>query len=299
MELLYQEKNILGEISLSKAVYTESLGGSFDDLKLIISDSEKLWSHWKPEKGHQVQFKGIQDSGKMYVDSIKMSRGQITLKALPIDNRNKSIKKASYESINIRNLALRIAESLGLNLKTFEVPDYIYRRVDCSSTGIKELSEIALNEGLQVKVHQGNLILYSNQYLEAQNISEVIQMTDFPEFEYDDSSMGDYDGLIVRYGHYYGSAGNLQGRVKEIELLVENDDMARRYAMNLLKYENGRSTIMCIYGEISKGLYPGMLVELIGYGLPDGKYLIEKRISDLVIGQSKIQMRRIHGWNNR
>ena len=70
MRLIYEGTDITKDVEINKAMIVDTSGGEADSLEIRFSDTQRLWSKWRPEKNHRIELnKQGFSSGEMYIDA--------------------------------------------------------------------------------------------------------------------------------------------------------------------------------------------------------------------------------------
>ena len=100
LDILYNSINITSSVDPLKVTLIDNSGGVPDGIDCIFSDTNGLWSQWKPKKNDTLEVK--QDgysSGLMYIDEIIQNAGTFELKSLSIPQSSKTAKNQVWENI--------------------------------------------------------------------------------------------------------------------------------------------------------------------------------------------------------
>lgn len=298
MQLIYEGKDITGDIEIRGADLTDNAGGELDSLDLTIDDSRGFWSQWKPEKNHTVQVKesGF-DTGIMYIDEIVQQRGMILLRALPIKQEAKTGNVKAWDNVTFLELAREIAGKVGLSLETYGVQDQFYSRVDQhGESDLQFLAWRCLLEGYALKVTNGKLVIFSQPYMESQAAARVIKPEDVDgDFVYKQKSTQIYGACKITYQdiQYEFKDPNVYGpTLKCFDIAVGNVGEAERFTKGLLRAKNCMEKTFTCKLRFDAGIAAGNAVELSGFGLADGKYFAYQVIHRFVEGKTALKLRK-------
>ncbi|PNT91293.1 phage late control D family protein [Clostridium thermosuccinogenes] len=298
MQLIYNGKDITAAVDVNKADIIDTAGGRADSLELCMSDTEGIWSSWKPQKNDTV--KVIQDgfsSGLMYVDELEQQRGFYIIRALSIPQESKTHRTKSWEEVRFLEFAGEIAARYGFTLQTYGVENYLYSRLDQNDQADFEfLAFRCMLEGYALKITDKKVVIYDERYMESQEAVKTVYLLDFDgNFKFKNKSNGIYGACRVVYGSIKSEykASGIYGPVLDIpNIALSSQAEADRYAKNILRYHNkyeqtGKCTI-----QLDTGLAAGNSIQITGVGMADGKQFCEQVIHKLVEGKTVLNLRR-------
>lgn len=282
MKVIYNGVDIADKITLISASYIDRFLHKHDDLQVVFLDEFRKWPNWGPKTGDSIKLvNDFNDSGLMYVDSVIHSNGVLKLKAIPVKDTAKTVRKRTFEKITLIALGSKLAGEIGLNIKTYNVPSVTYDWIDQPAlNNLEFLSLICKAEGLSLKVFDGNLIIASYEYIESLPTTIEIDRDSYPNYELKESGpkIGGYDlisnGIKVTYRMCEGAI-----------LLVDNLPFSdattgQRFAKNLTEYDNRNRRRFTVSGQIEKA-YAGKSIKTTSYGgLSD--FVVDEVISDLI-----------------
>ena len=298
MQLIYEGKDITGDVDIRQADLIDNAGGKLDSLDLTLDDSKGYWSQWKPEKNHTLQVKDSGfNSGVMYVDEIVQQRGEVTLRALPIKQEAKTPNTKAYEKVQFLEIARIIASKYNLSLQTYGVTDYMYSRVDQSDQADLEFLALrCLMESCSLKISGGKLIIYGQPYMENQAPYREITINDIDgDFVYLDKSTEIFGACRVTSNGIEGefSAPDVYGpALKYFDLAVGSIGEANRFATGLLRAKNCTEKTFSCQLRFDPGIAAGNTVQLSSFGLADGKYFAHQVIHRFIEGKTSLRLRK-------
>ncbi len=293
----YNGVNITDRVDLLQADFDDVAGGSLDRVTVTAADPQKLWSQWKPKKDDTLRIArdGI-DSGIHYIDDIELSRGRITLRALPVKQSAKTPENRAWENITLLQLAGETAKRLGLALTVHGAPNPSYQRLDqIQSSDLAFLTERCALESTAVKVHGGQLILIGEPAMEQSGLAVLVNLGDVDgDPSYRDKTTGLKGGCRISYQGIIGeAAAPISGPWLIVEHLpVFSAGEALRFSKGLLRQEN---KLGCTAGIVLRkigGITAGTRAELKGFGLPDGAWFTHRAVHQMVQQHTALTLRR-------
>lgn len=297
MQLIYEGKDITSYANVRRADLTDNADGELDSLDLILDDSKGYWSRWRPEKNHAVQVKDSGfNTGIMYIDEIGQQRGAIILRGLPVKQEAKTEYIRAWDKIRFLELAREVAGRYQLQLEAYGVQEQLYSRVDQCGADLQFLAWRCALEGYALKVTGGKLVIFSQSYMESQAAARTIKPCDIDgDFVYKDKSTQIYSACRITYQGIQGefiAPGVYGPTLKYFDLAVGSIGEAQRFARGLLRAKNCMEKTFACTLRYDAGIAAGNTVELSGFGLADGKYLVHQVIHKFVIGKTSVKLRR-------
>lgn len=300
MQLIYEGKDITSAVEIVKAEITDNAGGIADNIELVFSDTEGLWSRWKPRKNHILEVK--QDgfsSGRMYIDTLEQHRGRFLLKALSIPQAAKTQRTKTWENIRFLALATEMAGRYGFKLKTYGVQNWLYQQVDqVEQKDFEFLAYQSLLEGYTLKLTDQTVIIYDKAYLQSQPVQRIIYKENLlGEYCFKQISTGIYRSCHMKWNSSdgmvqaeYMPSDSPEGPILKMNLPAGSQGEALRNARGLLLQANRKESTGSVQLKLDTGLAAGSILEVSGIGLADGKYFIEQAIHRLTEGRTLLHM---------
>lgn len=299
MNFIYEGKDITNYIDIKKADIIENSGIMFDNLLAYVNNSANEWSQWKPKKNDRLEFKNNGfTSGNMYIDEIEQQRALITLKALPIKQKDKQTNTKIWEEIRLIELLNEFASKHGLTLKTYNLENYKYFKVNqINLTDFSFLYSRCALEGYILKISNGEMIVYNEKYTESQSSGVSIDASEVDgDFIYKDKSDEIYGRCNIISGNinYTFTAPKTYGPTLNIRGILVNDlAEAERFSRNLLRNKNKFEKILRLSIKLNTCITAGNTVEIKNFGLPDGNYYIYQAIHKLTENTTKLKLRKV------
>lgn len=301
MKLYYENEDITNGVDILLATIEDNAGEVADSMDISISDVDKNWRSWNVELESLVELAdGEFSSGKMYIDSVFISRGKCTLKAIPIKRYQKDMQTKVYENISLLNLAKGIAISLNLTLETYGVTDYIYERLDqYNKTSIKLLIDRCMLEGYRLKITNNKLVIYSEELFEKISPSVVVSEEDFiGNYDFSKRSSKSYGSCIISYfgnkGLVTGSYKINEGAILRPSIRVSSIQEAERYSKNILRASNKNKVTSMFNIGLNLNLAGGSTILISDVGSFSGKYFIEQAKHNFTKKITTISARRVN-----
>jgi len=298
MQLIYEGKDITGDVEIRKADLIDNATGEFDSIELSFNDPKGLWSQWKPEKNHTIQVKesGF-DSGVMYADELGQQRGLISIKALPVKQDAKTNNIKSWDNVRLLGLAQEIATKHGLTLQTYGVKDQLYTRVDqYEQTDLEFLFKRCLLESCALKVSDGKLIVYDENYMETQTAVKTFNPDDMDgDFLFKNKSNQIFGVCKVSHKdiQYEFKAPNTYGpTLKSFDIVLGSLGEAERFSKGLLRSKNKLENTFSGVIRLDLGIASGNVLSMNNFGLADGNYFSYQVIHRLVQKRTSLRLRK-------
>jgi len=298
MRLIYEGKEITNNVDINNAVIIDAAGGQADSLEIRFSDTQKLWSSWRPEKNQRIELSrdGFK-SGIMYVDSWEQVPGYFILQALSVPQEAKTAYYRSWEDVQFLELVQEIAGRYKLDLHTQGIQNYLYKRVEQKNqTDIQFLSGRCKLEGYALKITNNTLVIFNESAMEKEPPAAVLDSGDFDgEYQFWDNSIGVFSACQIIYGSVKAETKDmtLYGPVRKItDIPVSSIGEAQRFSAGILRSLNKSHAGGSCRIRFNPGIAAGNMIEIQNIGLADGKYYCEKVVHNLVAERTKLYLRR-------
>ena len=308
IKIIYEGVNITQDLApfLISFTFNDNSGDKSDDINITLQDRDLHWlNDWMPSKGDTINASIITHDfigenvtlelpcGTFQVDEIsyKAPPHTIDIKATSTAVKGNSIRERhnkAWENIKLKSIASDIAESNNLEL-FYDVDDdyYIERREQIERSDLDFIKTLCANYDLSVKVSDNKLIIFSEEkYHDKDSVLTIKNGSDYViNYSFSSKSSQVYNKAHVRYHHAVKDElfdieeddDSVEGseRTLEINERVENESEARTLAKKRLSEANSREITgsVTLLGNVK--LLAGVNVTLEGFGMFDGKYLIE------------------------
>ena len=316
--------------SLLSFEYTDQASGKSDEVQLELHDRDEQWINgWLPLKGSVVVASLtalnwaktgrnlLLNCGSFKCDEPAEYSGppnKVRIKAVSAaltDELRETKRTKGWENFSLQGVATEIATSHGLKLY-YDAPSHQFKRQDQRrETDLAFLERLGTDRGVNLKVHNGLLILFNALAADARPTSFTISRRDFKgkfenqivaadysfkissadagynqsEVKYHDSSTRELRSATFKVPSQPEvlSTNKSAGKTLTIDSRVESEADAQTLAQSRLRKANqgeltGSVTIM---GH--PGLVAGMTIQMADFGIFSGKYFVEKvthRVSD-------------------
>jgi len=305
--------DISGDINkyLVSLAYTDHEEDKTDDINITLADWEGVWiQDWLSGddgvKGAEISAVIIQknfdsdgkdrvlDCGTFEIDALDTSGppAQVTIKgtSLPHSSKIRTEKKTkAWENIKLSALANEIAGNSGMECMFLSSFDPVYtRKEQIQTSDIVFLKELCKNAGVSLKATSNMIVLFDGRDYEAK---ETVR----------DIKRGEADIMTYRFGTgtndvkysrchviytdpqtkntieytYTPRDADPDGQTLEINEKVNTREEAKQLAMKRLRQKNKAEyqAEFTLVGDVR--LVAGVTANVIGWGMFDGKYIIE------------------------
>lgn len=298
---------------ISSINYSDNLGIT-DDITITCDDREKNWlNECFPKYGDKLELEiGVRDwrkdgdtrsiyLGCFDVDSVTTGQTvKITGVSVPLEYGSRKEKKyKTYENVILSAICKDIADKCGLKLLYDVEYDPFYDKIEQSNkTDIDFLETICRDEGLCVKITNGQLVIFDEAKYDKQDAAFIIRknftsperedndIIGIPTFKYNVSGLYEaceityYDSAndITKTGYFKNpnASENLTSvlRLKEnFNEKKDSFDLDRKARLKLREQNKNEWTIsMKVVGDIIYSTGINVMIE--GWGAFDGKYAI-------------------------
>lgn len=304
MKLIYEGVDIANSVDIMHAVICDNAGGKADDLEIIFSDKDNNWRNWEPKKGDKISISENEfTSGIMYVDEVLLHSGKFKIKAKSIPLKSKTPKVRVWEEINFKNLAEDMTKEVGLTLETYNIKDYLYRRIDqVNLNNIEFLNQRCLLEGYALKITDNKAVIYDESVFEKQNsVIDIYEDMLYSNYEFKSSSTNLYSSGSLSYlgvnnnpvNYTYTPKRVISGPDMKINIKADSLAEAERYTKNLLKNANKYETTGSFSMDLNTNLAATNIVNLKDLGSFSGKYFIDSIRHNLIKNISSTFARKV------
>jgi uncharacterized protein len=304
MQIIYNGTDITSSVHPTKALVTDRSGGKPDSISLQFSDTEGIWSKWKPAKGDTLQVKdsGL-DSGLMFIDEISQVAGKFGLAALSIPQESKTARSQGWEAVRFMEFATQIGSRYGFAVKTYGVTNHLYERVDqIEEPDFSFLATRCSFEGYALKINDRSIVIYDEAAQEKTapdpHLAVIQQSGINGNFEFVNKSVDIYGKCIVRgqtMGEYIEgefAAADIAGPTLVKRLYVSNKAEANRWAKGSLRGSNKYMITGALSIDLNTNYAAGTTVQVSETGMFDGVYFIDSLVHDLINNRTRLKMRK-------
>lgn len=301
MQIIYKGKDIYPDISIKACEHDMHAESQADSLVLRFNDTSHQWDGWSVEQESTIEvIEGAARTGKMFIYDVTPQNGTYTLKAFSIPPTSKNRTSKSWQKVYFRQLCKEIAERHGLDYEEHGVKDQLYSYVVQNNLpDFVFLEQRCKLEGCSFLVFDGKLVVYNEAELEDTSPQMLLELNTDANFTYSDNTAKSYkEAEIVngtRVGHYKAETES-GSRVlhKNINIPMNSEAEANRFAKNLLRLENKNQQTGTIIWDIQRELAPGSMLQLKTYGVKswDGYAFISRLRHDYLALKSKIFIRK-------
>lgn len=294
---------------LLSLTYTDNEEDKTDDLQISLDDREGIWlTDWlsASEKGTQISAVIIQknwesegaerilDCGIFEIDSLDGSgppaAASIKATSLPFSSAVRTATQTkAWENIKLSAIAGEIAKKHSMECMFESSYDPLYtRREQVQISDIVFLQGLCKEAGISLKVSANIIILFDEADYEEKaavreirrGVSDVVSYrfgTSTNDTQYANCHVSYTDpetGQTIEYT-YTPREADPEGQTLKINERVKTREEARQLAMKRLRQKNKSEfqAEFTLVGDTS--LVAGVNVEVIGWGMFDGKYIIE------------------------
>lgn len=304
MSIHYNGVDITSSVHPIVLHLTDNAGGLPDSMTAAFSDTEGLWSNWKPEKNQTLQVKqnGF-DTGQMYIDQLRQGAGMFELKALSIPQTSKTSRSQGWENVRLFEIATQIAARYGFDFQPYNVTNHLYARVDQQEEpDFSFLAYRCMFEGYALKINNRSLVLYDEAKEEQKPVDpqlSIIRQRDINgKFEFIDKSTDIFQKCVVRsqtLGGYmegeYEAAG-IFGPTLKRTAYATNQAEADRWAKGILRSFNKHMVTGNLAINLNTNYAAGTNVSVQDTGMFDGKYFIHRLTHDLLNNRTQLTLRK-------
>ena len=312
---------------LLQMTYTDHEEDKTDDLQISLDDREGIWlTNWLDNengtKGAEISAVIIQknwnsdgvdrvlDCGVFNIDSVDGSgppcAASIKATSLPFTAAARTATHTkAWENIKLSAIAEEIAGKNGMTLMFESSFDPMYdRREQVEISDIVFLQGLCHDAGISLKATSGFIVLFDAADYEQKPAITTIErgVSDVKSFrlgtgtndtQYARCRVSYTDPITGKtYEHTYKPRNSdPEGQTLEINEKVKGKEEARQLAMKRLRQKNKNEfqAEFTLVGDVR--LVAGVTVEVIGWGMFDGKYIIETATHSVTASGYTLQLK--------
>ena len=301
IRVFYKSKEITDGVSMLNCYHDMYAEGRTDTLNVVFDDSEHVWDSWGVKTDDEVRVEyGAIKTGKMFVYKARPKNGRFEIIATSAPASFRDRKNKAWQKVKLKAIGQEIARNHGLSFKSFGVEDRMYDYLlQENESDAKFLTNRCALEGCAFLVYDGELIMYSEKYMEDQGAKGEPVLADADtDYDYDDKSGFLYGSCTIEQGSYKGVYEAQNGANKvyipDLNFTVTSKTEADRYAMNMLRNANKYAVTGYLYQEVLTGYAAGSMMQIENERAPswNGEYFLTHVRNDYKAGKSKIFFRK-------
>jgi phage protein D len=303
MNIIYNGTDITGSVQPITLQITDNAGGKPDSLTISFSDTDGIWSKWKPAKNDTIQvLENGFDTGIMFIDQLSQSAGVFGVMALSIPQTSKTARSQGWEKVRLLEIATEIAARCGFALQTYGITNHLYERIDQQETAdFAFLADLCMLEGYALKINNRSLVLYDEHAQEQESIIPSLSIIGDGSingsFGFTNKSTDIYQKCIIRSngesyieGEY--TAIDVLGPTIKRDIYATNQAGANRWAKGILRSFNKHMVTGSFSINLNTNYAAGTNINVENIGMFDGKYFIHKLIHDLINNKTALTLRK-------
>jgi hypothetical protein len=315
--------------------YNDGYSGQADDITIQLDDRERNWiKNWVPVTGGEIKAEIVTWHWDQQGEKKKLPCGMFYLKsftyggppdvvtmeasALPGEgNTSKQEKRSkSWENVKLKTIASEIASRAKLKLVYESSSNPSYERLDqTEQTDFEFLIQLALKEGVTLKVSGASLVLFDEERYESADAAFDLELgvDNIISYSFEtNSESAAYGACEVVYTApktAKSAAKTIKGSYKlpnvtglpvlRVNEQVDSVAEANRVAKNRLREQNKKAGKARLTLEGDTRIAAGQTLNIRGFGYFDGKYIIENATHQISAGAAyttEIQIRKVLGW---
>lgn len=295
MELYINDFSVDGRLPIVRASACDNAGGMLDTLTITADSTADGFYTMNPRRGDTIRLiEGSFNSGKMYVDEPRQQRGRHITKALcaPVDA--KMPRNQSWQDVDLLGILEEVAARYNMELKTFGIENYRYRRVRQEwQTDFEFLAFRCMLESYSFKVHDDTLIVYNEAELEAQEAQREFELKG--EYELVQPGMHYFDAVQLSTTSLAAEArqGSGQRVLARSDIPFYSIGEGERFCNGLMRAENKKRKRLTYSDSVNAGVAAGSVVRVYGEGEAADKYVVDAAYYDFTKGAVRLYERAV------
>jgi len=296
LRVVFNGVDITAEITplVLRLEYTDHSGGADDELEIELINDGRWWGSWYPEKGTSVEA-WIGYEGEPLLSCGKFEAEELSFEGPPdrfvlrgisssIRRQMRTKKTRAWENATLSRIVRDIANEYGARV-IWEGEDVKFGRVDQrNETDLAFLQRLAEDYGFNFKVVGTTIVFIKAKNLESLDPVVTISREQCLSYTIDDKAHKVYKGAeVIYFDHKENRKKSYKFELPDVPvgdfLRVETRNETLQQAIEkakarLRKKNKGeRKAVLTLSGNTT--LVAGQPIELQGFGIYDGKYLIE------------------------
>ena len=305
ISISYNGFDITQDVDITSCILTDSNGGKQDYCTISFANGGKIWQEWQPQINDTVNVKkGHCDSGKMYINDIQSVNGGYSLILLSTPTTAKKRRNKVWRKGRLSEIINDVANRIGFKVQKIGFTDRLYETLtQTDETDVAFLDRICALEGYNVKIFDGNIIIYNERLLKGEKASGTIVPSDTISSKFDTADVI-YNCVSVKYYDVqkrrlisYTATENIDGESISVITKVDNQAQAERFARNIMYNKNKFKNCGCLYMKYADVFASGSVVDLADYKGYNGKWYIYESTFDLVSDTCILSISKIEGAN--
>lgn len=262
MKIKYNETDISEKVDVKVCIHEEYAEEKADYLRIVFDETSKSWDNWQAEAGDTISIEkdGV-STGILYVKKVIPQSDNFTIKANAMPLGSNNVNNKSWENATFELIGRDIAQRNNLTYRGYGYTNHIYSYVTQSNE--KDLlffERLCVQEGCAMIIHNNSLVVYSEKYIEElENIIELtVSTATQPKFK----NKAKFGACTVTNGTYTATykESDWKEYMKAINFAIASDGEALRFAQNILKYINKKTTT-------GSAIFDGLLPEIAAASL--------------------------------
>ena len=305
LKLLYNGTDISEDLLkyLSSFSVIGAVGENADDLQICLENREGFWSgSWSPQKGAilEAEIHSFMNGTKKYLKCGTFAIDEITVSGPPDTVVLKAVssltskamkqekKSKGWEDVSLFQIARNIADQHDLTLWADIAEPPVYARQDQrEESDLAFLNRLCRDEDLNLKLTGDKIVISQGKTLEETAAFTTIErgVTVFETYSFVSKTYDIFRACEVKYfdpvtkqvkKHTYTPPGALDaGQILKINQRVESLGQAIAKARGALRRKNSQEIKVNFTIMGDPDFQAGMTFNKTGFGIFDGKYLIE------------------------
>lgn len=274
LRVFINDEDITSSISVTGCIYEMHAEGEADSLEIHFADTKRRWVGWKPSKeGDTVKITdGVVNSGVMFIESLKPSSGEYTLRAFSVPKSATNKKSRSFENMSLPQLAATVARDNKLSVKNYGVSGIKYPYVQQrGKSDLAFLHERCKFAGASFLIYDKTLCLYDEKTMENRDCAKILTLGPTVETKFTDDAHTAYSSAKVRNSSFTGTGSD--GDVKTgkelvttISEMASTQAVANRISQAILRDANKKSRRGEVCMNTQRELAAGSVVQIIANG---------------------------------
>lgn len=291
-QIIYNGVDITQDITVTSCIITDSNGGKQDYCKIAFANGGKLWQEWKPKYNDEVEvIHKHTNSGVMYVNGIESDNKNYALVLLSTPTTTKKKKTRVWRKVKLSEIINDVSKNTGFKVQFYGFNDYAYNSVSqINKTDIAFMCDMCMREGYRVKIYNKSIIVFNEKMLYSEKASENIIPEDCSFYSFEGQNIplstltiNHYDVARGENISYTATMKGVDGGAETLNICVDNQGQAERYANNILQHNNNFVRCGTLKLKNADVFASGSVINLSEFDVEnDGKWYINESVFDTV-----------------
>lgn len=307
IKVVYEDKDITRDIEkdVMGFSYTDNASGTADDISITLRDNNKKWiNEWKPTKGDRIEISIETLNWRHEGDNQRLNCGKFMVDDVDYSGRPRSLtigaistpansdfmqvpKNRTWSHSSLKEIATSLTKNYHIGLFYDTNANPIIQFIEQSDQSDSSfLLDLCKKNGLAIKIYNEKLVIFSEQEYESKKSVDILDEKDMLSWSAKNSwADTGYKSCEVaytdpvtnnNYKYIFTDAKSQSNKVYKVNETVSSYAEAQVLAKSILRERNKTEHTFSFSVPGNVKLVASSCVDIVGFGLFDGKYYIDK-----------------------